>query len=323
VPLVDSTYRAPPGFASGHLQSIVPSVLRRVPCVTPLRQRLETPDGDFLDVDRTPFVYPRLAILSHGLEGNSRQAYIQGMARALIARGWDVFAWNFRGCSGEPNRLLRFYHSGATEDLDVVVSYALSLPCYERIALVGFSLGGNLILKYLGEHADHLDPRVDAAVAMSAPCDLAASAARLAAPENRIYMRRFLRTIRRKIQEKSARFPGRISLEKLATSRTFAELDEHYTAPLHGFRGADDYWQKASSQPLLRQIRVPTLIVNAANDPFLAGGCFPYEEASSSASVYLETPSSGGHVGFITFNRQGELWSEQRCCAFLNAKGCP
>jgi len=319
MPVLASSYRAPFGCANGHLQSILPAVFRRVSLATPVRERIGTPDGDFLDLDRTEFQCPRVAVLSHGLEGSSQRAYMQGMAGALARRGWEVVAWNCRGCSGEPNRRLRAYHSGATEDLDAVVRHVLAAPRHEQVALIGFSLGGNMTLKYLGERGDAIDPRIIGAVTFSVPCDLAASSARLAAWTHRIYMRRFLRPMADKLEAKARLFPGRLNLSGLRAMRTFAEFDERFTAPLHGFTGAADYWARASSRQFLPSIHVPTLLVNARDDPFLAGGCFPIPEAEQSQFVRLEMPASGGHVGFLTRgHRHGEYWSETRAATFLD-----
>ncbi len=314
MPRLDSTYRAPLGFGNGHVQTIFPALFRQVPLITRQRERLTTKDGDFLDLDwHTEANRTRLAILSHGLEGDATNTYIQGMARALVRAGWDVLAWNFRGCSGEPNHLLRSYHSGAAEDLAEVIA---QVPArYARVALVGFSLGGNMTLKSLGEPG--LDPRVAGAVAFSVPCDLASSASQLESFFNRIYMRRFLRSLRGKVREKMVRFPGRLDDAGLNAMRTFREFDGAYTAPMNGFASAEDYWTRASSKPALARITVPTLLVNALDDPFLPPACFPVEEARASRSFFLETPACGGHVGFVSFNSQKEYWSEQRAVEFL------
>ena len=281
------------------------------------RERIGTPDDDFLDLDATDTGASRVVILSHGLEGSSRQTYIQGMARALVKRGWDVVALNCRGCGGEPNRQLRFYHSGATDDLGTVVDHVLANGRWEQLAMVGFSLGGNMTLKYLGEQGDAVDSRIKASVALSVPFDLAGSSVRLAAWSNRVYMRRFMRTLRAKVREKATRFPGRIDLTGLDAARTFADFDGGVTAPLHGFTSARDYWARAASRPYLPRITVPTLLVNAQDDPFLSPGCFPGKEAAASDVFHFEAPRFGGHVGFVTFGREDEYWSEARAAAFL------
>lgn len=320
MPVVSSsTYRPPFGMGNGHLLSIFPALFRRVPVVTRQRERLTTTDGDFLDLDwDTTGGFRRLAILSHGLEGDSGNPYVQGMATVLRRAGWDTLAWNLRGCSGEPNRLLRSYHSGATEDLDAVVTQALTTGWYEKLALVGFSLGGNMLLKYLGDLGQTVDPRVRAAVAFSVPCDLASSSRQLEKWSNRIYMNRFLGNLRKKIRGKMAAFPGELSDAGLDAMRTFREFDGAYTAPLHGFSSADDYWARASCRPVLGRIAIPALLVNAWDDPFLAPECFPFTEAEANPFFHLEAPRSGGHVGFVSFNRRDEYWSESRAVAFLN-----
>ena len=266
MPLIEpSRYRAPFWLPGGHLQTIYPALFRRPQRVTARAERLELEDGDFLDLEWADRGRRRLAVLSHGLEADAGTGYIQGMAGALVRRGWDVLAWNFRGCSGEPNRKLRMYHSGATEDLHAVVSHAIETHPAEAIALIGFSLGGNLTLKYLGESPSLLPSRLRGAVAFSVPCDLACSSRQLSLPSNRIYMERFLRAMRAKVREKKRRFPERIDLTGIERIRTFGEFDGRFTAPLHGFRDAEDYWKRNSSRQFLSQIRLPTLLVNAVN----------------------------------------------------------
>jgi predicted alpha/beta-fold hydrolase len=318
MPLIDhSSYRAPSWLPGGHLQTIHPALFRRVRHVTTCRERLELADGDFIDLEWTGRDRTRLAILSHGLEADAGTGYMQGMAAALVRRGWDVLAWNFRGCGSEPNRLLCMYHSGATGDLQAVVSHALETHPAESIDLIGFSLGGNLTLKYLGESPADLPRRLRRAVAFSAPCDLACSSRQLSLPSNRLYMERFLRAMRAKVREKNRRFPGRLDLTGLDRIRTFQEFDDRFTAPLHGFRDAADYWRRNSSRQFLARIALPTLLVNAANDPFLGPGCYPREEAETSACFHFEAPETGGHVGFPTSRSNGEYWPEIRAAEFL------
>lgn len=313
--MIESTYRPPRGFANGHVQSVWPAVMRRVAPVPWQRQRIVTPDDDFLDLDVWASGNDRVVILSHGLEGNANQPYIRGMAHAFHRAGWDVVAWNCRGCSGEVNRQLRFYHSGSSDDLATVVAQVLANGRWTNVAMVGFSLGGNQTLKYLGEQGGALDPRVVGAVAFSVPCDLAASSVRLGEWQNRIYMARFMKTLREKVRRKERLFPGELALEGLDEMRTFREFDDRYTAPLHGFVDAEDYWAQCGSGRFLADIRVPSLLVNAADDPFLAGGCFPRVAAEASEWLHLEVPRHGGHVGFV--RPGGTYWSEARAVAFL------
>lgn len=319
MPLLESVYRPPLGFTSGHVQSIWPAVMRRVPQVPWRRERVITPDDDFLDVDVWTAAEPtaRVAILSHGLEGNANQPYMRGMAHALRRRGWDVVAWNCRGCGGEPNRMLRFYHSGSSDDLGTVIDHVTAQSRWSEVALAGFSLGGNQTLKYLGEQGAAVHAKVVGAVAFSVTCDLAASSVRLGEWQNRIYMARFMKTLRAKVIAKAQYFPGQLNLTGLAEMRTFRQFDDRYTAPLHGFADAEDYWRQCGSVHFLRDIRVPTLLVNALDDPFLAGRCFPREEAESNPQFWLETPRHGGHVGFVTRGAGGEYWSETRAGEFL------
>jgi predicted alpha/beta-fold hydrolase len=313
----NSTYQAPSWLPGGHAQTIYPALFRRLQPVASRAARLELADGDFIDLEWSGNASPRLAILSHGLEADMKTGYIQGMAAALVRRGWDVLRWNFRGCGGEPNRLLRMYHSGATEDLHAVVSHALAHHPARSLDLVGFSLGGNLTLKYLGERPAGLPPRLHRAVAFSVPCDLACSSRQLALPSNRIYMDRFLVAMRAKIRVKKRMFPDQLDLTGLDRIRTFQEFDDRFTAPIHGFRDAADYWARNSSRQFLPQITHPTLLINAANDPFLGPGCHPREEAADSSFFHFESPATGGHVGFPTPGNGGEYWSESRAAEFL------
>lgn len=313
-----SNYRPPLLLRSAHLQTIYPTLYRKTELITAKRKRIDTPDGDFLDLDwSSKNGDRRLAIITHGLEGHSRGHYCQGMAAALQRGGWDALAWNFRGCSGEPNRNLQSYHSGATEELEIVLEHVFENSDYEEIALVGFSLGGNLMLKYLGDAGENIDPRIQAAVALSVPCDLASSAKQLEHWQNRIYMARFMRSLREKVHEKAVRFPDDISTNGLDQMRTFAEFDNVYTGPIHGFRDADDYWAQCSCRHVLNKISIPTLLISALDDPFLTPECFPHEAAKTNPHFHLETPRHGGHLGFVEFNEQCEYWSERRTIGFL------
>ena len=316
MPLTSSPYEPPPWLRGGHLQTLYPRLVRTVDFEYDRRTRIDTPDGDFLDLDWRRRGRRRVAVLSHGLEGSTARSYMRGMARALARDGWDVLAWNLRGCSGTPNRRLRTYHSGATEDLAVVVKHALD-EGYPAIALVGFSLGGNLTLKYLGERGPDLDPHVQAAAAFSVPVDLRASARQLSRPTNWHYMQYFLRTLRTKVEEKAARWPDRITAPGWGEVRTLTDFDDRYTAPLNGFRDAMDYYRQASSKPLLHRIAVPTLLVNAANDPFLAPPCYPRDIAADHSCLTLDVPDAGGHVGFARTDHDGVYWSEERAVSFL------
>ena len=313
-------YRPPRLLRSGHLQTVWASQIRRVDAEPYRRERLDLPDGDFVDLDWLQADPARrgsrAVIISHGLEGDAHRPYVRGMARAFARRGVDALAWNYRGCSGEPNRLVRAYHSGATEDLDAAVQHVLGLG-YDRVDLVGFSLGGNLSLKYLADYADTLDERVGRAAVFSVPVDLSAASHYLARPVAAPYMRYFLKKLVRKVEQKAGVFPDQIDLDGLREMRTFAEFDDRYTAPWHGFRDAEHYWAEASALPVLREIRRPTLLVNAADDPFLPPTCYPVHATGMNPNVRLEIPRWGGHVGFVAFRRDGLYWSERRALRFL------
>lgn len=318
MPIIErSSYKAPLFLFNGHLQTIFSSLFRKVQGVSYRRERIETPDDDFLDLDWSETGSGKIAIISHGLEGNTSRSYMLGMARAFNNAGWDALPWNYRGCSGKPNRKLRSYHSGATEDLDMVTAHVISQKRYEQIALVGFSLGGNITLKYLGERGEEVPSLIKKAVVFSVPIDLASSSRKLAGFSNRIYMKRFLRMLHEKIKAKMAIMAGLddSGYEKI---KDFKAFDDRYTAPLHGFANAEDYWRKSSSKPFIPQIKIPTLLINAQNDPFLSQECFPLEEARQNPVFYLEMPKSGGHTGFVEFNEGGEYWSEKRTVEFLN-----
>ena len=290
---------------------------RRIVDVTYERERLELVDGDFVDLDWSRVGSRKAAIISHGLEGSSRGAYVRGMVRAFNRRGWDGVALNSRGCSGEPNRLPRFYHSGATEDLWSASEHVARLG-YERVALVGFSLGGNVTLKLLGELGGRVPPWLAGGVGISVPCDLKSSAEAMARPVNRPYMKRFLVDLRAKLRSKQARFPKEMDDSGYDKVRTFRHFDDRYTAPLHGFRDAEDYWARCSSRFHFEQIRCPALLLNAEDDPFLALDCFPREIAIRHECFHLEAPAQGGHVGFVGDGlRADEYYSERRALEFF------
>ena len=274
------------------------------------RERIDTPDGDFMDLDWSKTNSPRVAVILHGLEGSSDRPYMRGIVNTLNAANWDVAAVNFRGCSGEPNRRMLSYHSGATYDLKTILDHVFK--AYDNVSIVGYSLGGNLMLKYLGEMG--AQARVRSAIAFSVPCNLKASATQLARKRNRIYMWKFLNALRAKVEAKASMFPGVIDVSDYDQVRDFTTFDERYTAPLNGFENAEDYWKKCSCTQFLAGIRIPTLLVSAADDPFLPDSCYPIKEAESSKYFSLEIPRLGGHVGF---HQRGRYWSERRVVNFL------
>ncbi len=332
MPLIESRFCPPLWLRNGHAQTILQAILpRRYPSEPLKRDRTDPPDptdrsdniletlelddGDFLSLTWQRNGNERLVILSHGLEGCAGQNYIRGMASTLLHANWDCLAWDFRGCSAIPNRLAHLYHSGATYDLKSVIERAA--VDYRQIALVGFSLGGNLTLKYLGEAPPH--PAVIGGAAISAPVDLASSARALdERPANRIYLRRFIKSLVAKIESKALRFPERIDITGIRAVRTFQQFDDRYTARLHGFRDADDYWTQSSARQYLRQIALPTLLINARNDPLLTPDSFPFPEAEDNPHFWFEAPESGGHVGFLDFKAGRQPWTERRVLEFFS-----
>lgn len=320
MPLIEkSDYKAPRWAVGGHMQTILPALFRKVDKPAFVREKISTPDGDFLYADWLRKGNKKLAILSHGLEGNSYSGYILGMAKMLHQNGFDVLAWNHRMCTGEINLAPRMYHSGNSEDLRNIINSVLAQNIYPEIYLLGFSMGGNITLKYLGEEAENVAKEIKKAVVFSVPVDLGASGIKLAKFSNKIYLNRFLKSLKAKVLLKHKQIPGIFTnIQKLGEVKNFRDFDELFTAPLHGFLGAEDYYRKSSSKQFLHKIKIPTLIVNAKNDPFLPAACFPIDEAKNSKNVYLEMPETGGHVGFFENNLSGVYWSEKRALQFIN-----
>ncbi len=316
MPLIKhSTYKAPPLLRNGHLNTIYAGAFRSVRDLTYERERIHTPDGDFLDLDWSTVSSDRLVIVLHGLEGSAQRPYTRGMIRYFNQNGWDGLGMNFRGCSGEPNRLLRSYHVGETSDLDTVIQHVLSLDRYREVVLVGFSLGGNVTLKYIGEKGTQVHPIIRKAVALSVPCHVPSANEVFNHWQNKLYMHRFMRSLNAKMQYKAAQFPGQLKING-RLPRNFNEFDEIFTAPVHGFANAHDYWTRNSSLPFLENTVIPTLLINAMDDSFLSQACFPTALADGHRRFYLETPRRGGHCGFVTFNDNGTYWSEKRTFEF-------
>ena len=294
----------------GHWETIFPHLFRRVKPVPYTRERIDTDDGDFLDLDWSGTGQSKkLVVFSHGLEGSSRAKYIQGMLPQFLERKYDGLAWNCRTCGGEMNRTNRFYHSGASYDLATVLNHVFTKRAYDQIFLVGFSMGGNITLRYLGEAGDKADPRIKKAVVFSVPLDLKSSTDRMTDFMGRIYTRKFVRTLNKKLLLKKSELE-KIGVDIRGAHRIwdFKTWDGRFTAPLHGYASADDYYAQCSSRPVLKNIHVPTLIVNAKNDPFLGQDCFPFQELKNHPFVQLQAPERGGHVGF----QQGSEYISER-----------
>ena len=318
MPLIQqSTYNPPYGFRNHHIQTIFPQVFRVVRGIHYVRERIDTPDDDFLDLDWLPINSDRCAILVHGLEGHSNRPYMQAMAKALRRKGWDAVSMNHRGCSGEPNRLLRSYHQGSSDDLYTVIKHVVSKK-YRTIVIVGFSLGGNVLLKYLGEKQFPIPKELCCAIAVSAPCDLLSCAHKMDLRASSFYTMRFLKKLHKKIIAKRSLFPNEIIRCEYNKIKTFKEHDNRFTAPFNGFSSAEDYYTKCSSLQFLESISLPTLIINSQDDPFLTPQCSPKEIVQQSQFLHLETPEHGGHLGFISFKNNQEYWHETRTLTFID-----
>lgn len=309
-------YRPPLPFRFHHIATVYPSLFRRVKKVRYQRERLLTPDDDFLDLDWSRTGSRKLVLSLHGLEGSSHSQYIKGITRIFNDHHWDVAALNFRSCSGEVNRQRRMYHSGETSDLDFVLKTLLARETYEEIALVGFSLGGNVALKYAGEQGAGISPIVKKVVGVSVPMELRTCSIQIEQRSNFVYIKRFMNDLKQKFKLKQHLYPD-IDPQKIFNARGFSDFDEFFTAPVHGFSGAEDYWMQASSRPFLLQIRVPTLIINALDDSFLSDQAYPYEEVEQSSYLHLLVPRYGGHVGFHQRHPKGYYWTEERICEFV------
>ena len=310
-------YPAPLWLPSGHLQTIYPALAIGKPEVAYRRERFDAADGDFVDVDFVdgqpgqPFV-----VLFHGLEGSSGSHYARALMAALAARGWSGAVPHFRGCSGEANRAPRFYHSGDAGEIDWIVR-RLRARAMGRFYAAGVSLGGNALLRWLGE-SQRQAGIVDAACAVSAPLDLARGGESLSSGVNMLYTRMFLRSLKPKSLAKLEQYPGLFDRERLLAARNLYEFDNVVTAPLHGYRDTDDYWDRASAKHVLGDITVPTLVLNARNDPFLPGIHLPKR---ASRSVTLEYPEHGGHVGFAVGALPGRLdWLPRRLLHFFEGE---
>ena len=311
-------YRAPWWLPGGHLQTVYPFLFLRSPVPAYRRERIETPDGDFIDLDwvdaaaKSPTV-----VLFHGLEGGSRSHYARNLLRAVAARGWRGVVVHFRGCSGTPNRLQRAYHSGDADEIDWILRL-LRARSGARILVAGVSLGGNALLKWLAREQRAAGEVAAAACAISAPIDLMVAGHRLGAGVNRLYGLHFLRTLKPKAREKLARAPDPARLRRVRSATTLREFDDAFTAPVHGFRDVSDYWTRASTLGELDRICVPTLLVHARNDPFLPGDFLP-ERGPNHSALEFEFTEQGGHVGFVSGAFPGNLsWLPQRVLGFFS-----
>lgn len=317
MPIIPSNYNPSLWFKNAHFSTIYAAKFRIVPKLVQKREKFVLSDGDFLHIDWSYALQPknRLVILLHGLEGNSQRPYMKGMGYHCVKNNWDVAALNFRGCSGEANIKYESYHAGKTNDLQEVINHILEKNTYTEIAIIGFSLGGNLALKYLGENKT-VPKEIKKAVAISTPIHLKSALLALEKKENVIYRTVFLRSLRKKVYEKMIRFPDKLKKSDLSKITSLKSFDDIYTAPAHGFKDAEDYYEKNSSLQFLPHLKTKVLLLNSLNDTFLSTKCFPKEFAYKKNNFYLETPKYGGHVGFHQTNHC--YYNERRALDFLN-----
>ncbi|MEL4306807.1 YheT family hydrolase [Joostella sp. CR20] len=314
MPIITSAYHPPHFFKNGHFATIYAGKLRKVNGVKQQRKQLVTNDNDFIDLDWsfTEEKTNKLVIIFHGLEGNAQRPYVTGSAKIFNKNGYDAVCVNYRSCSGTPNKLFRSYHSGDSDEVEFIVQHILNNYTYSEIVLKGFSLGGNLTLKYLGQH--QIPSAIKAAIAVSAPVDLYGSMLEIHKRKNFIYALRFKKSLLAKLKEKQQLFPDKITDQTIKKIITLKDFDDIYTSQAHGFKNALDYYDKSSAMHTLENIKIPTLILNAKNDSFLSERCFPIEAAKNNTHLHLEIPEYGGHVGF--YDTQNVYYNEKRALQF-------
>lgn len=299
MPIVKKSKYKTPNFwyRNPHISTIYFGRFLKTTPPTYQRERLELNDGDFLDVDFILQSPKKAVILCHGLEGGSVRTYNNTSANYFIEQNYSVFAWNNRSCSGEMNRLLRMYHHAVIDDVDTVVKYVIDKG-FDEVYLIGFSMGGAQIINYLSRM--NINPKVKAAVAVSTPIELKDSAESLKKGFNKVYLQNFISKISKKFELKKEQFPNEVDWRKLEKIRSFDEIDDYFTAPVHGFSDKDDYYKKASPSYSMDATKIPVLVINAWDDPFLGENCFPMDFAKNHPYVFLETPENGGHCAFPT-----------------------
>lgn len=303
---------------SGHLQTIFPFIFPRKINLKPIRKRLELPDSDFLDLDYIGESKKGIVLILPGLAGSMSSHYVQGMMNALVHHNYAGVLLNFRGCSGEPNRLARCYHSGDTQDLEFVVNFIKTRYPSVRLSIVGYSLGGNILLKWLGECGK--SEIINTAVAVSVPFDLSNTVKRLQIGFSKLYQLRLLNQLKRQILQKEKIIAPLVNCSSLNKIKNFEQFDETITAPLHGFKGANEYYQSSSCRRYLKDINVSTLIINALDDPFMTPDCIPRSEELSK-TIAFELYRSGGHVGFISGSsfHKPSFWLESRILDYIDS----
>ncbi len=319
MPVIDSKYKpANFLFRNTHLNTIYASLLRRVPKVKFERERIIVDDIDFLDLDWSASNRKKLVLILAGLEGKSQSLYSRAAIHHFNNQGWDCVCMNYRGCSGEPNRLLKGYHMGASADVKSTIDHILKNSDYKEISIIGYSLGGNLALKYAAEEGDNIPKKVKSIVAFSVPLDIKKSHEKLSKWYNWHYLKWFMFPLNVKANRKKKQFPGKVdNYNGFFMSGDFLYFDTHFTAPANGFSTVEDYWNKSSSKSLLHQIKIPSLIIASHDDSFISKNCIPFQEAKSNLFLNLEVSQYGGHCGFIRKFFEKTWWMEERALQFI------
>ena len=320
MPILQSSYKPSRIWQNPHVSTIYPSAFRKVNGVNYTREKLELPDGDFLDLDwsfakvETPITNNRLAIFTHGFLGNSTRPYLLGGVKAFNSANYDALAWNHRGLGGENNRFERITTHGSSDDLEAVINYVISKKQYTEIILVGYSKGGNISMKYAGEKSVNIPPEIKKIIAISSPTDLQGSVDVMG--KNGFYTERFKTKLIKFLLNRSELIDNQI-LKDFSKFKYLDDFTDHYIAPLHGFKDGRDYYEQCAAISLVDKIKVPTLILNAKNDPVLSESCAMLEVAKNSDYIFSELPNYGGHCGFYQPNRDGIYWGDKRMIEFV------
>jgi len=302
-------------FKSAHFNTLYRKVLTSS-TIAYRRKRIITTDKDFIDLDFSKVNSNKLIIIVHGLEGSSKSKYVISNSFYFNKKGFDVCAINMRGCSGEPNNLYISYHSGKTDDVDFIIKSVKN--DYDKIFLLGYSLGGNIVLKYTGEMGTTIESKIIKSIGVSVPTDLKSSSIELAKTKNYMYNYAFMKELKEKLKYKVKKFNIDIPNQIIDNIKNFNQFDDVYTSVAHGFKDAEDYWRKSSSKQFIPGIKIPSLLINAADDTFLGDACYPINEAKNNSFFTLEIPKYGGHVGFnVSFNKNKNFWLEKRILKFI------
>lgn len=318
MPVIESSYKPSLLFKNTHINTVYKTLFFSGNS-TYKRERITTDDNDFLDLDFSTNNSETIVIAMHGLEGSSKSKYIVSVVNHLNNNNVDCVAVNFRGCSGEDNNHIYSYNSGKTDDVVTIINHLLNNYNYKNIVLLGYSMGGNITLKYLGETAQ-IPSEIKGGIAISTPCDLEGSSNSLSNWNNTIYLKRFMMSLKEKTLHKLEKFPdAKLDKDAIANAKTFRDFDNAVTAPLFGYKNASDYWTQCSSKQFLKEIKLPTLLINALDDSFLSESCHPFNEATTNNNLFFEASKYGGHVGFNTsFLGKDLLWSENRILNYIN-----